>query len=62
MNKAWSMFSHHYLSMYLAVVAIIVVGVLLWLGFLVQQRRDAREHAVAARRPPWVHAPEDIGT
>jgi hypothetical protein len=55
------MFSHHYLGMYLAVVAVIVVGALLWLGLLVRQRRDAREHTVAARRPPWAHAPEDIG-
>ena len=60
-NKAWSMFSHHYLGIYLAVVAVIVVGALLWLGLLVRQRRDAREHTVAARRPPWAHAPEDIG-
>jgi hypothetical protein len=61
-NRAWSMFSHHYLGMYLAVVAIIVIGVLLWLGLLVQQRRDAREHIVAARRPPWANGSEDIGT
>ena len=37
-NKAWSMFSHHYLGMYLAVVAIIVVGGLLALGLYIQQR------------------------
>ncbi len=30
-NRAWSMFSHHYLGMYLAVVAMIVVGALLWM-------------------------------
>lgn len=60
-NRAWSMFSHHYLGVYLAVVAIIVVGGLLWLGLLVQQRRGAREHTPAARRPPWASAPEDIG-
>jgi hypothetical protein len=60
-NKAWSMFSHHYLGRYLAVVAIIVVGALLWLGLLMQQRRGAREHTPAARRPPWASAPEDIG-
>ena len=53
------MFSHHYLGMYLAVVAIIVVGGLLWLGLLMQQRRDAREHTPAARRAPW--AQEDTG-
>ena len=59
-NSAWSMFSHHYLGIYLTVAAVIVLGALLWLGLLVQQRRDAREHTVAARRPP-AHAPEDIG-
>ena len=61
-NRAWSMFSHHYLGMYLAVVAIIVVGGLLWLGLLMQQRRGAREHTPANRRPPWAPAPDDIGT
>ena len=61
-NKAWSMFSHHYLGLYLAVVAIIAIGALLWLGLLVQQRRGAREHSPSARRPPWASAPEDIGT
>jgi hypothetical protein len=59
-NRTWSMFSHHYLGIYLAVVAVIVVGALLWLGLLVQQRRDGREHTGAARRPPWAHAPDDI--
>ena len=60
-NRAWSMFSHHYLGVYLAVVAIIAIGALLWLGLLMQQRRDAREHTSANRRPPWAPAPDDIG-
>jgi hypothetical protein len=59
-NRTWSMFSRHYLGMYLAVVAIIVTGALLWLGLLVQQRRDAQEHTPAAPRPPWAPTPEDI--
>jgi hypothetical protein len=42
-NKAWSMFSHHYLGIYLAVIAIIVVGALLAMGLYIQQRRDARQ-------------------
>jgi uncharacterized membrane protein len=51
-NKAWSMFSHHYLAMYLAVIAIIVIGALLWLGLLVQHRRDARQHRSPQRTTP----------
>jgi hypothetical protein len=61
-NNAWSMFSHHYLGAYLCVAAIIVIGALLWLGLLVQQRRDAREHTATARRPAWAPAPDDVGT
>ncbi|HEY5989925.1 MAG TPA: hypothetical protein VIV12_26605 [Streptosporangiaceae bacterium] len=34
-----SMFSHHYLGMYVAVVALIVVGAVLSLALWVQQRR-----------------------
>jgi len=58
-NKAWSMFSQHYLGAYLAVAAIIVIGGLLWLGLFVQQRRGIREHPVPARRLPWAPEPED---
>jgi hypothetical protein len=57
-NKAWSMFSHHYLGAYVAVAGIIVVGALLWAGLYVQQRLDARHRAVPGR-PRWAHAPED---
>jgi hypothetical protein len=60
-NRAWSMFSHHYLGAYLFVVAIIVVGALLWLGLYVQQRREAREHGLPDRRPSWAPAPDDTG-
>ena len=60
-NRAWSMFSHHYLGAYLCVAAIVVIGALLWLGLLVQHRRDAREQTLAPHRPPWGPAPEDIG-
>ena len=48
------------LPMYLCVAAIIIIGALLWLELLVQQRRDAREHTSAGRQPPWASAPEDI--
>jgi hypothetical protein len=51
------MLSHHYHGMYLAVVAIIVVGGLLALGLYIQQRRGAREHHSAAERPRWIPVP-----
>ena len=53
------MFSHHYLGMYLAVVAIIVIGALLWLGLLVQQRRGARSHLSPAERSQWIPAADE---
>ena len=53
-NNAWSMFSHHYLVMYLAVIAIIAIGALLWLGLLVQHRRYAREQRSPTERPRWI--------
>ncbi len=51
-----SMFSHHYLGMYLAVVALIVVGSLLSLALWVQQRRAASPVNVRPRGPrrTWV--------
>jgi hypothetical protein len=58
-NRAWSMFSHHYLRMYLAVVAIIVVGGLLALGVYIQQRREAREHRSPTERPRWIPVSDD---
>jgi hypothetical protein len=58
-NKAWPMFSGHYLGVYLAVGGVIVVAALLWLGLYVQQRRDAREHSLPARRPAWATVPDD---
>ncbi len=61
-NKAWSMFSSHYMAVYLTVAGVIVLGVLLSLGLYVQQRRDAREHGFPGRRPRWVPAPEDTRT
>ncbi len=43
-NAARSMFSHHYLPMYLTVAALIVVAAALSAGLWLQQRRDARQH------------------
>lgn len=54
-----SMFSHRYLGMYLIVAAVIVLGILLSLGFYVQQRRQARHYRSPAQRPRWTSAPED---
>jgi hypothetical protein len=58
-NKDWSMFSGHYLGLYIAVVSVTVISALLWLGLYVQQRRVARQHSLPARRPGWAAAPED---
>jgi len=58
-NTNWSMFSHHYLSMYLAVAVVIVLGVVLSVAFWAQQRRNARHHRVPAQRPRWTPAPDD---
>jgi hypothetical protein len=53
-NRAWSMFSHHYLAMYLAVIAIMVIGGLLGVGLYIQQRRDTRQHRSPTERPRWI--------
>jgi ethanolamine transporter EutH len=55
-----SMFSHHYLGMYLAVAALIVLAGLLAAGFWVQQRRDARHHRVARTQQRWIISPDDF--
>ena len=52
-----SMFSHHYLAMYLIVAAIIAVGVVLSLALYVQQRRDARQHRSPVQRSRWTPSP-----
>ena len=61
-NSARSMFSHHYLVMYLTVAALIVLGVLLSAGLWVQQRRDSRHHPATGQQPRWTIAPEDFPT
>jgi uncharacterized membrane protein len=52
-NGNLSMFSHHYLGMYLTVAAVVAVGVILSLGLYIQQRRGARG---AAHARPAVQA------
>ncbi|HUY46042.1 MAG TPA: hypothetical protein VMV92_09995 [Streptosporangiaceae bacterium] len=59
-NPARSMFSHHYLGMYLTVAALIVLGARLAAGFWVQQRRDARHHRVTGKQTRWAMAPDDF--
>ncbi len=52
-----SMFSHQYLGMYLAVVALVIVGSLLSLALWVQQRRAASQSRAPGPRPRWSPAP-----
>ncbi len=54
-----SMFSHHYLGMYLTVAAVLVLGAILSLALYVQQRRDARRHRTADARSRWTLAADD---
>ncbi len=53
-----SMFSTHYLGMYIAVGALIVVGAALSLGLWLQHRRDARHQRTSTPRPRWAPTPE----
>ena len=57
-NPGRSMFSAHYLGMYVAVAALIVIGVALSLGLWMQHRRDARHQRTSTSRPRWTAAPE----
>jgi hypothetical protein len=54
-----SMFSSHYLGLYLTVAAVIALGVVVSLVLYVQQRRDARHHRVRDQRPRWTLAPDE---
>jgi uncharacterized BrkB/YihY/UPF0761 family membrane protein len=54
-----SMFSHHYLGVYLTVAAVIVLGAVLSLALYVQQRRDARQHQAGDQGSRWTLAPDD---
>lgn len=58
-NPNLSMFNHRYLGMYLAVAAVIVLGVLLSVGLYVQHRREARHYRSSEQRSRWTLSPED---
>jgi len=58
-SPARSMFSHHYLGVYLTVAALIVLGAVISLALYVQQRRDARHHTAGGQRSRWTLAPDD---
>jgi hypothetical protein len=51
-----SMFSDHYLAMYLAVLAIIIIGTTLSLALYIQQRRKTRQQRDLAQRSRWIPA------
>jgi hypothetical protein len=54
-----SMFSHHYLGMYLTVAAVIALGGVVSLALYARQRRDARHHRIAGARSRWALAADD---
>jgi hypothetical protein len=56
-----SMFSHHYLGMYLTVALVIVLGALLSVGLYAQQRRQARPRQARTERPSWTLASDEPG-
>lgn len=59
-SSARSMFSSHYLGMYLTIAGLIVIAVLLSAGLWLQQRRVARQHRITGQQPKWTIAPEDL--
>lgn len=58
-NPRRSMFSHHYLAMYLTVAALIVTAGLLFAALRIQHRRGTRTLRTPARRPRWIAAPDE---
>jgi hypothetical protein len=57
-STRWSMFSHHYLPMYLAVAAVILLGGAVSAALWARQRRDARHQRPPERRRRWTPEPE----
>jgi hypothetical protein len=54
-----SMFDHRYLSMYLVVAAVILVGLTLSAGVYVQQRRTRSTRRHRGERPRWALSPDE---
>jgi hypothetical protein len=52
-NPHLSMFSYHYLPVYLGVAALLAIGALLSVALWVQHRRAQRHQRVTAPRPRW---------
>lgn len=59
-SSARSMFSSHYLGMYLTIAGLIVIAVLRSAGLWLQQRRVARQHRITSQQPKWTIAPDDL--
>jgi hypothetical protein len=53
-----SMFSHHYLGMYLTVAAVVAMGAIVSLSLYARQRHEARDHRTPAQRSRWILAPK----
>ena len=58
-NSNLSMFSHRYLGMYLTVAGLLAISVLLFTGFYLQHRREAREQRTPGQRSRWTLAPDE---
>jgi hypothetical protein len=58
-SSRWSMFSRHYLPMYLAVAAVIVLGAIVSAVLWAQQRRRSRHLRQPAQRRRWIPSPGD---
>jgi hypothetical protein len=57
-----SMFSHHYLPVYLAVAAVLVLAVAASIALWIQRRRRSRHHRATAQWPRWIPGPENNST
>jgi hypothetical protein len=58
-NGNLSMFSSHYLGMYVTVASVIALGAALSLALYIQQRREARDHRTPVQRSRWTLTPEE---
>jgi hypothetical protein len=58
-NGNLSMFSHHYLPMYLTVGGLLLLSAALFLGLYLQHRRQARQQHLPSQRSRWTLAPEE---